>query len=312
MKILLLGHGQWGQIILKDLIALKAHVDVVDPDETARRLSIQNGARSAVASSDVLEQGWKYWDGIVLATPTSLHGLHLQQIWHAGIPIFCEKPLFASLQEFDLLHQAPSNMVLHAMHIWQAHPAIEAIAAVIAAGRIGKLLTIRTERLGWTSPRRDVGAVANLLIHDLTILERFLGHQDFKMKSSAVERDAQGMDRWAQVTFETDQNVVCSVEIGNRSPLKSRLIRVQGSDGVICFDESRSDVVHLWIGDAHCQEGATRKEVVPFASQPSAMKRQLQTWLTFLQGGPEPSGSTRQALKFARLAHQILDSNAEN
>lgn len=305
MKILLLGHGKWGQIILHDLLTFAVDVDVVEVDEKARDLAKMAGAQSTFSSLDALAD-LRAWDGIIIATPTSEHGMHIRQVWHAGVPIFCEKPLFATYPEFSALQDAPENLCLHVMHIWQQHPAVVAIADAIAAGRIGQLLTLRTERLGWTSPRRDVGAITNLLIHDLTIFDRLLQHRKFELKHADVERDEQGMDRWAQASFETAENQICSVEIGNRSPRKSRLIRAQGSEGVIWFDESQDNIIHLWAGNAEVTEGDTRKTTIDFESTVTAMQLQLRTWLDFLQGGPEPTGTMEQARQMARLAHQIL------
>lgn len=307
MKILLLGHGKWGQIILRDLLAFTVDVDVVECDEGARNLALTAGASQAFSSVEELPD-WTRWDGIIIATPTTEHGNHIRQVWQAGVPIFCEKPLFSTLEEFSGLDEAPKGLTLHVMHIWQQHPAVVAIADAIAAGRIGKLLTLRTERLGWTSPRRDVGAITNLLIHDLTIFDRLLLHKAFRLKHAAVERDHQGVDRWAQASFVTAENQTCSAEIGNRSPRKSRLIRAQGSEGVVTFDEADDNIIRIWSGNAACPEAETIKSTIPYDAETSAMRLQLQTWLHFLQGGPEPTGTVEQAHRFARLAHQVLTS----
>lgn len=307
MKILLWGHGTWGQIILSDLLTFAVDVDVLELDEVSRNMALTAGANHVFSSLDELPD-WTGWDGIIIATPTTEHSKHIRQIWHAGVPIFCEKPLFSTSEEFRMLDNAPKDLALHVMHIWQQHPAVEAIANAIEAGRIGKLLTLRTERLGWTSPRRDVGAITNLLIHDLTIFDRLLKHKGFRLKHAAVERDDRGVDRWAQASFVTAENQTCNVEIGNRSPKKSRLIRAQGSEGVISFDEAQNNIIRLWEGNARCPEHQTLKTTIPYDTAQSAMQRQLHTWLRFLKGGPAPTGTVQQARQLAQLAHQVLTS----
>ena len=305
MKILLVGCGVWGRAILRDLCQMSLDVWVFDPSSQARQGALAEGAERVFCDPLAAEStAFSALDGIILATPTSGHAQDLERWWALGIPLFVEKPLFANLCDFDVLKHAPAGICIHVMHIWRYHPALIAMRDAIADGALGEVQVVRTERLGWTSPRQDVGSIPNLLIHDLSIADLLIGQLPV-VSSAHLERDAMGVERWGQIVLQQPELPLVSMEFGNRSPWKSRLIRIQGTEGAFVFDESRDPAVHWFKGDAQTPMSRTTTCQLAFDGSTTALQNELRAWLNFLAGGHEPETTPEQALRYARVLATI-------
>jgi predicted dehydrogenase len=89
IEVGLIGCGRWGQLILRDLVALGARVHVVAPSEATRAFATAHGAVSAVTQVGAIEAAAA---GYVVATPASTHGAAIEQLIATGRPVFVEKP----------------------------------------------------------------------------------------------------------------------------------------------------------------------------------------------------------------------------
>lgn len=98
MRIALLGAGRIGRFHAKLL------ADLVDPEDLlvadadgdrARAVAALIGAAAAPSSEDAVERA----DALVIAAATDAHAQLVRQGLARGIPVFCEKPLAASLED---------------------------------------------------------------------------------------------------------------------------------------------------------------------------------------------------------------------
>jgi len=99
MKVAVIGIGRIGQVHARNLIR---HPDIdslvlVDTDhQKSLRVARELGCRSVEDVEAALQLGV---DGVVVSTPTIEHVRTLDSIAHAGVAVFCEKPLAATIEE---------------------------------------------------------------------------------------------------------------------------------------------------------------------------------------------------------------------
>src|SRR5690606_29193615 len=153
------------------LRSLGVAVHVADVATEARERALAAGAASVCERAEALP----VVDGYVVAAPTVLHADIAELLLARGRPVFVEKPLSQDVvRARELVALAPERLFV--MEKWRYHPGIEALAQQARSGALGEILAVRTYRLGWDVPHRDVDAVWILLPHDLSIAYEILGH----------------------------------------------------------------------------------------------------------------------------------------
>lgn len=95
-RILVMGAGSIGTRHIRNLVDLGARVEFVDPAATT-------GSTHAAASTatEVFDPSPDDYDGVVIATPNSMHGEHLHWALSGSAVVLVEKPMVTSTSELD-------------------------------------------------------------------------------------------------------------------------------------------------------------------------------------------------------------------
>jgi len=142
MKLIQIGVGVRGEHWL-DFIGSREDVDIVacvDIDEVAlARAGEVTGGETFRSLDEALENVEA--DGIIVASPSMLHGEHSKQALRAGLAVMVEKPLAASLPEaVDVVRTASESgrpvMVAENYRFFQAE---RTLRRVIASGELGRI-----------------------------------------------------------------------------------------------------------------------------------------------------------------------------
>jgi predicted dehydrogenase len=159
-------------------------VSIVDPAPAAEALAAHHGARHFASLDDLLAAAKP--DGIILASPNSLHVAQGLKTIAAGIPTLVEKPISDDVASGErLVAAARANAVpLLVGHHRRHNPLVAHAKSVIDAGELGQL--IAAHAFFWlrkpdpyfeTVWRREPGGGSRLIncIHDIDLLRHFLG-----------------------------------------------------------------------------------------------------------------------------------------
>jgi predicted dehydrogenase len=131
-------------------------------------------------------------DLVYVATPNHRHAEPVAIAAQAGLPVLCEKPMAASLVDAEAMTATVTQAgILYGTAFDQRHhPAHQVIRAGIAAGEIGRPVSLRIAYACWLGPdwsqgdapnwRADPdaaggGAVMDLALHGLDLAEHLLG-----------------------------------------------------------------------------------------------------------------------------------------
>ena len=106
-RVLVMGAGSIGTRHIRNLVQLGARVDFVDPSAArGSPLSMQPDA------TQVIDPSPGAYDGIVIATPNSMHHEHLRWALSANAVALVEKPMVVSTSELDNVLLAESDRIL--------------------------------------------------------------------------------------------------------------------------------------------------------------------------------------------------------
>jgi predicted dehydrogenase len=169
------GTGHWGKNHARAYKELEAEglIDIVkicDQDQNrardlADRLSVPmvTDYRDLISDPDV--------DAVSIATPSATHYRIAREFMEAGKDVLVEKPMTMDRDEAkDLVRISEDNgSILMAGHIFRYHPAVRELKARIDAGELGNVQNIVSNRLDFGLPRRDMGVIYALGVHELDL-----------------------------------------------------------------------------------------------------------------------------------------------
>ncbi len=288
LDIGLVGCGSWGRLILRDLLVLGARVHVVSPSEASRAFAASNGAASAVARLEAIAEPIA---GYVVATPTSTHAEVIERLFSASRPIFVEKPLTNDVAAARRIVEGAGERVF-VMDKWRYHPGIEALAAVARSGELGRLLAIRSYRLGWNHKIREVDSIWILMPHDLSIALEILGSLPAPRAAWTPVAGRGGYDMIALLADDSAGPQV-TIEIGTSQPLHRRSTVVIGERGAAQLGDAYDDRIVIMEGRPDRARGDLRERSVGNAMP---LLRELRAFLDHLTGGPPPRSSAAEGL----------------
>lgn len=294
VRIALVGCGTWGRLIGRDLLSLSVDLTVVDPSPDAAAWAQSNGS---TRSSSVAELAAHEFDGVVVATPASVHASTLAEVAELGVPVFCEKPLTDDERTAEAIVERLGDR-LHVMHVWRYHPGIELLGELVRSGELGTVLGVRTTRANWTSPRTDVDSTWTLVPHDLTIGIEVLGLLPTPRAAMAEVIDGRAVSLWAHLGGADEPWLV--VEASNRFADRRREVRVHGTFATATL--AGDDATEVVVSEGTDAEPHTR--TVPFRPSP-ALRRELQAWLDFVGGGSPPKSTGEEGLAVVRAITRL-------
>ena len=136
----MIGCGEWGKNILRDLVALGCDVPVVA--RTDASIAHAKAGKASHIANEIGALG--ECDRLVVATPTALHYSIASQALTTfpDIPIYVEKPLTNDLARVDAL--AAHRARIFVMDKWRYHTGVLEVARLVSDQTFGAL-----QEFGW-------------------------------------------------------------------------------------------------------------------------------------------------------------------
>jgi predicted dehydrogenase len=175
LGIAVIGTGNWGKNhvrVYKELMAegMIDKLKICDADANRARqlgddLKVEwvSDCRDVIKDADI--------KAVSIATPSKTHYSIGKEFMEAGKDVLLEKPMTMDINEAKKLVEvaASHGRILMAGHIFRYHPAVCELKRMIDAGELGKIQNIIGNRLYFGLPRKDMGVIYALGIHELDI-----------------------------------------------------------------------------------------------------------------------------------------------
>jgi len=150
----IVGLGNWGRKLVtaaQGSWRLRFTRAVVRDPEAHREFAAEHGLQLSDDFAALLAD--PAIQGIVLATPHSMHAAQISAVAAAGKAVYCEKPLALTrtdaAQAVDACHKA--GVVLAVGHDKRFWPSMQALTSIVASGELGEILHIEGHNSNETS-----------------------------------------------------------------------------------------------------------------------------------------------------------------
>jgi len=274
MKIVgLIGCGSWGKNILRDLLLLNCNVYVVDKDPEAKKRASEAGASGVFSNADNLP----VCDGYVVAVPINRLAKECADLLKYRKPVFSEKTLCFSIEDFDLLNSLGGLDYIFVMHKWHYHPGVEALRVVAQSGRIGEIEELYTTRHAWVNDFHGGDVFWTQSVHDLSIIKHILGYIPEKVKAVNIIKNENGLP--VSFTAITGEKPTVIMSVSGRHCSRISGVSIQGSKGSAELYNAYDD--HITVRDAESVSKMPIDTTFP-------LYLELKEFVEYLDGGPRP------------------------
>lgn len=270
IRIAVIGAGQWGPNLIRNFDNPPASAVRLVVDHDGERLeqvrtrfpgvAVAQDAAAAFADPSV--------DGVVIATPTSSHYALAKAALEAGKHVLVEKPITThggEAEELVALAQE-RKLVLMVGHVFIFNLAVQHARAYIDAGDLGRIYYISMVRTNLGPIRFDVNAAWDLMSHDISIVNYWLGAEPETASAVGGTWINPGREDAVFATLRYPGGALVNVHASWLNPRKSRDATVAGDKRMLTFDDMNT-AEPLRIYDKQVTDQATRPEVIDtFAS----------------------------------------------
>lgn len=257
-RIAVVGAGQWGRNLLRNLVAHPrvALAALADPDAE----SLANAARSfrpaaTFDSFDAMIAAGGI-DAVVVASPSRLHFRHARTALQAGCDVFVEKPMcMTAVEGRELLARADAKRrVLMVGHTFLYSNLVHEVKRRIDSGVLGDVLCVYSQRLNLGRVRSDVDALWNFAPHDVSITAFLLDAWPETVNAHGgcfIQREA-GIADVAFFQMDFARGCMMGGHVSWLDPQKVRRMVVVGSERMLVYDDVDS-TQHIQVYDKSVQ-----------------------------------------------------------
>jgi predicted dehydrogenase len=275
---------------------------VVDPTAEGAALAARFGARHHAHLDAILGQDKP--DGVILATPNTLHAAQTLQTVAAGIPTLVEKPIADDLASAEAMVAAArqASVPLLVGHHRRHNPLVSEAHAIIASGQLGRVIAahaffwlVKPPEYFDVDWRRQAGGGPLLInfIHDIDMLRYFCGEVDVVQAFVSSAQRGFAVEETAVVSLRFQSGVLGTITLSDAiaAPWNWEMVASENRSF------PRTDQVFMQIGGSEASLALPSLEVWRHAGRNS--------WLQPLSAErrmiPEQDPLRRQIAHFARV-----------
>ena len=247
MRICLIGYGYWGKnlarVFGKDLVGI-CDYEQDNLDKAKELYDVQYFSKWEELYQSDLE-----YDTVAIATKADTHFELANKFLQSNKNIWLEKPACIKTKNIEQLIKIRNNNKVFVDHTFVYHPAIQKIKTL----DIGTPLYYDSHRISLGLFQKDVDAILDLAIHDLSILDYL--YPDLVLDKKSIIKNNHINDKANQsiLNLKFTNNFTATKNVNWVSPVKKREIILAGSNSSIIFDDISVEKVKVYdtgeIGD---------------------------------------------------------------
>ena len=240
MRICLIGYGYWGKnlarVFGKDLVGI-CDYNHDNIDKAKELYDVQY-----FSSWQELYQSDLEYDTVAIATKADTHFELANKFLQSNKNIWLEKPACIKTKDIEYLIKIRKDNKVFVDHTFVYHPAIQKIKSL----DLGTPLYYDSHRISLGLFQKDVDAILDLAIHDLSILDYL--YPDLVLDKRSIIKNNHINDKANQsiLNLKFTNNFTATINVNWVSPVKKREIVLAGSNSSVIFDDISVEKVKVY------------------------------------------------------------------
>lgn len=305
VKTAVVGCGHFGRYHAEKYAAIETAelVAVVDADsERANRVADALGVRAESDWRAILGQV----EAVSVVVPTRLHHEVTCGFLEAGAHVLVEKPIAATVAEARAMVALAraENRILQVGHLERFNAAVLALADVL-----GEPLFVESHRLAGFQPRgTDVNVILDLMIHDIDLIQQFVGAALTKVDAVGVAV-LSGEDDIANTRLAFANGCVANVTASRVSLRSERKMRLFQRECYISIDFQNRQAAIARKGTGEMFPGVPNIALEQRRFEPNdALRLQIEAFLASIRTGAPVAVTGEHGLLALETALRITDA----
>ena len=238
MKIAVIGAGNWGKNLVRNLSQLGVLSDVAEASQ-ALRDGIAADYPGVTLHSDFNSLLDADVDAVAIATPVPTHHAIAKAFLLAGKDVFVEKPMTFTVEEAEDLIKVASenNRVLMVGHLLLYQPAVQWLRSYLTEGKLGKIYSLHQRRAKLGRARSVENALWSLGVHDVAVLLHLVGEAPQKTTFVGHCGLQESIEDDTYLHMEFSGGVLAHLHNSWLWPENQRGLTVVGERGMIIYNE---------------------------------------------------------------------------
>lgn len=237
IKTAVIGVGNMGKNHARVYSEISNLVAVVDKNkEMGEQLALQYNCKYYNDFEEMIQE--QKPQAISVVVPTTLHRDIVISCLKKSIPVLVEKPIADTLDNAQSIIDAASQnkTLLFVGHIERHNPAVKKVKKIIDSGKLGKIISIVTKRVGgFPSQIRDVSIAIDLAIHDIDIVNFLLDSEPEEIYVNNKKNHLQKRADSAEF-YLVYKDSSAFIQANWITPVKIRKLYITGTDGYLEMD----------------------------------------------------------------------------
>jgi len=309
MNIAVIGAGQWGINLVRNLHALGVLSHVVEKDseivdEVSKEISDVQFLNDydPLLSTDI--------DAVAIATPPATHYEIALKFLEQSKDVFIEKPMTLASQDADeLVRIAEANQcILMVGHLLLYQPAIDFIKNYLERGHLGKIYHLHQERLKLGRVRTEENVVWSLGVHDIAVLLYLVGSSPESVDFTGhcgVQKQIED-DTYVHMTF--DGGIMAHLHSSWIWPENKRSLKIIGEKGMLVYNEMEQTVVLHTKRIGSDLENIDQGEEQLFEGSDQPLRLEMEHFIDCIRSREEPISNGRSGAEVIRVLESLNES----
>jgi len=313
--IAVVGAGRWGRNLVRNFHALGALHTICDADP--RVLARYPGDFPGVPLETNFEKvlADPAVRGVVIATQPSLHFPLTQRALEASKDVLVEKPLALAVRDARALVERAERCgrILMVGHLLAYHPAIEKLGELIAAGELGRIYYLYSNRVNLGTFRTEENILWSFAPHDLAIVLRLLKEEPVRLVAEGAAYLQSAVADVTMSSLEFPSGVRAHIFVSWLHPYKEHKLVVVGSEKMAVFtDNSDPHKLRLYKPNIRWVERTPVADMVEATPVPIAdeepLRRECQEFLDCIATRRRPRTDGREGVAVLELLEALQES----
>ena len=309
MNIAVIGAGQWGINLVRNLHVLGVLSHVVEKDseivdEVSKEISDVQFLNDydPLLSTDI--------DAVAIATPPATHYEIALKFLEQSKDVFIEKPMTLASQDADeLVRIAEANQcILMVGHLLLYQPAIGFIKNYLERDHLGKIYHLHQERLKLGRVRTEENVVWSLGVHDIAVLLYLVGSSPESVDFTGhcgVQKQIED-DAYVHMTF--DGGIMAHLHSSWIWPENKRSLKIIGEKGMLVYNEIEQTVVLHKKRIGSDLENIDQGEEQLFEGSDQPLRLEMEHFIDCIRSREEPISNGRSGAEVIRVLESLNES----